>query len=441
MPSVNIVGGGLAGLAAAAALGSAGFQVDLFESRPFLGGRATSFPVTPGDDDSELIDNCQHVLLRCCVNLLDFYTRLGVADRIQFYREYYFLEPGGRLSTLGRSSLPAPLHLTGSFLRMACLGAADKFVISRAMMALMRERGRRRDLDQITMLDWLLQKRQTPRAIDRFWRQVLVSAVNEELDRMAALHGFQVFWLGMLARSDSYEMGVPQVPLRDLYSVDAWRNMGKVRIHLRSPVDRLVFRKGGACGVEVAGSTQPADFHICCVPFERLGALAPELTIDTAAFEHSPITGIHVWFDKRVTSLPHAALLDRTIQWMFNKSQGRYLQFVVSASRDLVDMPRAEVIDLALSEAAEFFPLIREATVERANIIKEVRATYSARPGMEAVRPDTKTTAAKVFLAGDWTRSGWPATMEGAVRSGYRAAEHVCSAAGQPGQFLLPDIA
>src|SRR5260370_30231241 len=242
MPSVNIVGGGLAGLAAAAALGSAGFTVDLFESRAFLGGRATSFPVSPGDDDSELIDNCQHVLLRCCVNLLDFYARLGVADRIQFYREYYFLEPGGRLSTLGRSSFPAPLHLTPSFLRMACLGAADKFAISRPMIALMRERHRRRDLDQVTRRDLLRQKRQTPRAIDRFWRQVLVSAVNEELDRMAALHGFQVFWLGMLARADSYEMGVPQVPLRELYSGDAWRRLGKVRIHSRSTVDRLMFR-------------------------------------------------------------------------------------------------------------------------------------------------------------------------------------------------------
>jgi len=193
--------------------------------------------------------------------------------------------------------------------------------------------------------------------------------------------------------------------------------------------------------VQVDGAAQMADFHICAVPFERLGALAPELGIDTAAFEHSSITGIHIWFDRPVTELPHAALLDRTIQWMFNKSQGRYLQFVVSASRDLLEMPRAEVIDLVVGEAAEFFPRVREAKVERANVIKEVRATYSARPGMEAVRPDARTLASNVFLAGDWTRSGWPATMEGAVRSGYRAAEHVCAAAGQPAQFLLPDIA
>jgi zeta-carotene desaturase len=202
-----------------------------------------------------------------------------------------------------------------------------------------------------------------------------------------------------------------------------------------------MFRDGAARAVAISGDTRAADFHICAVPFERLGALAPELGVDTAPFQHSPITGIHVWFDRPVTDLPHAVLLDRTLQWMFNKSQGRYLQFVVSASRDLLDTPRADVIELALGEAAEFFPKIREAKVEKAAVIKEVRATYSASPGMETLRPQTKTVAPNVFLAGDWTRSGWPATMEGAVRSGYRAAEHVCAAAGVSGQFLLPDIA
>jgi zeta-carotene desaturase len=382
------------------------------------------------------------VLLRCCVNLLDFYARLGVAGRIHFYREYYFLEPGGQLSTLARGMMPAPLHLAYSFLRMRCLGAADKLGIARGMVALMLERGRRMDLDRITMLDWLREKKQTPRAIDRFWRQVLVSAVNEELDRMAALHGFQVFWLGMLARGDAYEMGVPEVPLGELYSMEAWRKLGAVHLHMRTPVERVIFRGGAAYGVQISGgSVHPADYQIGAVPFERLGALAPELGVDTARFEHSPITGIHVWFDRPVTALPHAVLVDRTIQWMFNKSEGRYLQFVVSASRTLVEMPRADVIALALREAAEFFPQIQEAKVERAHVIKEVRATYSARPGMESARPEARTSAPNVFLAGDWTRSGWPATMEGAVRSGYRAAEAVTAAAGQPGHFLLADIA
>ena len=156
-------------------------------------------------------------------------------DRIKFYREFYFLEPGGRISVLRRGRLPAPFHFTGSFLRMHCLDRADKIGIARALLALRRERTRRKDLDRISMLDWLLQKRQTPHAIDRFWRQVLVSAVNEDLDRMAAIHGFQVFWLGFLSRADSYEMGVPTVPLGDLYSADAWKRLGNVQIHFRTP--------------------------------------------------------------------------------------------------------------------------------------------------------------------------------------------------------------
>src|SRR5215470_10612806 len=222
MPKVLIAGGGLAGLSAAAALGGSGYEVDLFEARPFLGGRAASYPVPPSDTEtSETIDNCQHVLLRCCANLLDFYQRLGVRDRIKFYREFYFLEPGGKLSVLRRGRFPAPLHFTEAFLGMHCLNRADKTGIARALLALKRERNSRKDLDRISMLDWLLQKRQTPRAIDRFWRQVLVSAVNEDLDRMAAIHGFQVFWLGFLASADAYEMGVPNVPLGALYDADA----------------------------------------------------------------------------------------------------------------------------------------------------------------------------------------------------------------------------
>ncbi|MGD0048783.1 MAG: FAD-dependent oxidoreductase, partial [Bryobacteraceae bacterium] len=209
MTKILIAGGGLAGLAAAAALGGAGFEVDLFEARPFLGGRATSYPVPVGEGEFETIDNCQHILLRCCVNLLDFYARLGVRDRIRFYREFVFLEPGGRASVLRRGRLPAPFHFAGAFLKMKCLDAGDKLAIARGLWAIRRERTRRQDLDKISMRDWLLQKRQTPRAIDRFWRQVLVSAINEDLDRMAARHGFQVLWLGFLARADAYEMGVP----------------------------------------------------------------------------------------------------------------------------------------------------------------------------------------------------------------------------------------
>jgi len=439
MPSAIVIGGGLAGLATAAALGDAGFQVDLFEARGFLGGRATSYPL-PGDG-SEIIDNCQHLILRCCVNIMDFYKRLDVADRIHFHKKFYFMEPGGQTSVLSAGKLPAPFHFAGSFWKLACLGLGDKLSIARGLMALRREYGRRQDLDRITMLDWLREKGQTEPAIRRFWGQVLVSAVNEELDRMAASHGFQVFWLGFLAGSNSYQMGIPAVPLGDLYAPEAWKRMGNVRFNLRTPVDRVVVGDGSVQVVEASGKRHMADYYISALPFERLPAVVPDLGFDITGFEHSPITGIHLWFDRSLTQLPHATLLDRTIQWMFNKSGGRYLQLVVSASRSLVDMSRNDIIALALKELADFFPRASEAKIEKAHVVKEVRATFSAKPGLEQLRPASATKIPNLFLAGDWTRCGWPATMEGAVRSGYLAAEAVTSAAGEPRKFLLADIA
>ena len=431
MPKVAIAGGGLAGLAAASALGGAGWEVDLFEARPFLGGRATSYPVPAASgEEAETIDNCQHILLRCCTNLLNFYERLGVRSQIRFYREFYFIEPNGRTSILRRGRLPAPFHFTGSFLRLHCLDRHDKLRIAKAMMALRRERTRRKDLDRISMLDWLLQKRQTPRAIDRFWRQVLVSAVNEDLDRMAAAHGFQVFWLGFLARADSYEMGVPAVPLGQLYAAEAWQKLGNVRIHLRCAVERI-----DAEGFAAGGQRVAADYYICALPFERLEAVG----LKAPALEHSPITGVHLWFDREITTLPHATLLDRTMQWMFNKNGGKYLQLVVSASRDLTNLSRSDIIDLAIGDLRLYFPRVREAQLVKAHVVKEQRATFSAAPETESLRPPTATSFPHLFLAGDWTATGWPATMEGAVRSGFLAAEAVAAAAGAPARFLLRD--
>lgn len=426
-------------MASAAALGSAGFQVDLFEARPFLGGRATSYAVPSIGETAETIDNCQHILLRCCVNLLDFYRRLGVTDRIRFYREFFFIEPGGRTSTLSAGRFPAPLHFTESFWRLRFLNLTDKIAIGRALIAIRRERNRRTDLDRITMLDWLQEKRQTQRSIDRFWNQVLVSAINEEVGRMAAIHGFQVFWLGFLASANAYQMGVPAVPLGDLYSTGAWQRIGNVRLHLRSPVERIIIDNGIVQGALLDGKLRTADQYIVALPFERIPVVLPELDLDVRQFQHSPITGVHLWFDRTITQLPHATLLDRTIQWVFNKSAGRYLQVVVSASRSLSEMPRNDVIALVLRELAEFFPAVREAKLEKSHVVKEIRATFSATPGLEALRPLPVTTIPNLFLAGDWTRSGWPATMEGAVRSGYLAAEAVANAAGKPEKFLLPE--
>ncbi|MBL8179472.1 MAG: FAD-dependent oxidoreductase [Bryobacterales bacterium] len=434
---VAIAGGGLAGLAAAAALGQAGYSVDLYEARPFLGGRATSYPL-PSSESGEVIDNCQHILLRCCVNLLDFYGRLGVSSAIQFHKRFNFIEPGGRTSTMEAGPLPVPLHFTGSFYRLQFLSLAEKISVGKALLAIRSERNTRRDLDRITMLDWLREKRQPPQAIERFWRQILVSAVNEELDRMAAQHGFQVFWLGFLAASNTYEMGIPAIPLGSLYAAECWSRLPNVRIHFRSPVEEIL--RGHDCieGFRLPAGTVQADHYVSALPFERLQPLMPQLPIEWSAFSHAPITGIHLWFDRSVTDLPHGTLLDRNLQWFFNKGEGRYLMLVVSASRGMLEMSRNAIIELAEKELAEFLPAVRQAKLLKAHVVKEVRATFAASPGLEEKRPRAETPYRNFFLAGDWTRSGWPATMEGAVRSGYLAAEAVCST---PGRFLLPDIA
>jgi zeta-carotene desaturase len=382
MKRVVIAGGGLAGLAAAAALGgvsqrgskeqSSDYEVDVLEARPFLGGRATSYPAPASEaGPDQMIDNCQHILLRCCVNLLELYERLDVRRLVRFHREFHFIEPGGRTSTLKAGPLPAPAHLIGALLGMKCLSAGDKFGIARAMLALEREHRRRGDLDRITMMDWLQEKRQTPRAIDRFWRQVLVSAVNEDLERMAARHGFQVFALGFLAGRDSYEMGVPAAPLGELYASDVWKRWPHVRIHLRQPVERVVVQGGRVTGVMARGETHRADACVLAVPYERAGVLCPEAGLEFDGWEHSPITGIHLWFDRMVTGLPHATLLDRTIQWFFNKGEGRYLQVVVSTSRGLIEMPTGEVAALAVRELGEFLPLAKEAKLTRYVVVKE----------------------------------------------------------------------
>ncbi|HEY6990828.1 MAG TPA: hydroxysqualene dehydroxylase HpnE [Bryobacteraceae bacterium] len=435
-PSVAIVGGGLAGLSTALALGSIGYPVTVYEARPFLGGRATSYSVNTAEENLT-IDNCQHVLLRCCVNLIDFYQRLEVIERIDFWREFYWIEPGGRVSILKRGRFRAPFHLAESFAKIRFLAIADKISIARALLAARKEYGKRTDLERITMLDWLREKKQTASAIERFWRQVLVSAINEDLDRMAAVHGLQVFALGFLQKVDSYEMGVPAVPLGELYSEKAWARYVCVKLAPRTPIERLRVEKGRIEGLESKGELLKADAYVFAVPFERIPALAPELGLDFSSFTHSPITGIHLWFDRQVTKLPHATLLDRTIQWMFNKDEGRYLQLVISASRSLAEMPRGEVVDLALKELKEFFPAVADAKLERSHVVKEMRATFSAAPGLEGKRPRTATDFTNLFLAGDWTRSGWPATMEGAVRSGYLAAEAVAKSFGNPQRFLV----
>jgi len=490
-PTVAIAGGGLAGLAAACALSDAGCRVTIFERRPFLGGRASSWE-HPGT--GEVVDNCQHVLFRVCSNLVEFYERIGVADQIHWFDQMNFIEPGGRTSILKSSFLPAPLHTAPSFFALPFLDSADKIAVARALVPLTLTR--QRDTGQ-SFQHWLEDHGQTPNAIARFWRPILVSALSEQLDLISISAAAQVVRESMKSPAARH-MGVPMVPLTDLYNKagDYVRARGGV-IHFRSGLDAFT-ADSAQVRLRTSGqqTEEPFDYLILALPFDALDRVLPDasesapLRAQLAHFENSPITGIHLWFDRQISELDHAVLLDRTIQWMFHKSRlqpmrtqsantdsaaerrqnaahgasrggeaetssapsgrentavldepGSYIELVVSSSKSLIDKSRSEIVDLALAEVREFFPAAREATLVKSTVIKEVNATYSPRPGIDAYRPTPATAWPRVLLAGDWTATGWPATMEGAVRSGYLAAEALARTAHLPRlAFLSPDL-
>lgn len=461
-PTVAVAGGGLAGLAAACALSDTGFRVTLFEKRPFLGGRASSYE-HPGT--GEVVDNCQHVLFRVCTNLVEFYERIGMADQIRWFDQMNFIEPGGRISVMKSSPLFAPLHTAPSFLHFPFLSPADKLAIARALIPLTLSA--QRDTGQ-SFQQWLERHGQTRNAIARFWHPILISALSEELDRISISAAAQVVRESMKA-PPARQMGVPVLPLTDLYNAagEYVRARGGI-LHFRCPVEgfnadasQVTLRVRGREDDRAARSEENFDYLVVALPFDALESILPAsdeatpIREQVSHFENSPITGIHMWFDRQISDLDHAVLLDRTIQWMFHKSRlqpiriqstngsvtGSYIELVVSSSKTLIEKSRSEIIDLALAEVREFFPAAREANLVKSTVIKEVNATYSPRPGIDKHRPNPATGWPRVFLAGDWTATGWPATMEGAVRSGYLAAEALARSAGAGSlHFISADL-
>ena len=452
-----MIGGGLAGLSSAVALADAGLQVRLIEKRPHLGGRATSYTLPDGSE----VDNCQHVTLGCCTNLADFYERVGAADKIRFYDKLYFVDAKGRRSTIEAAPLPPPLHMMPSFLFFGALTFADKRGIAKAMLAIATAGGEPPDVEGVSMLDWLRRMKQTTSAIERFWRVVLVSALDEELAQTDARYGIDVFWKAFLGSKRGYCVGIPLVPLADLYNGcrnSIVRKGGEVR--MRANVREIRVRdKQFAAAVLADGTELAADACICAVPQNEILALLPaELTGADGPLEgvrnikSSPITGVHLWYDRKVMTEPFLTLLDHTTQWVFNKSElsgddagakkeeGQYLQLVISASYDLVAKSRQEIIDLCVRELAEVLPATREAKLVKATVIKEVNATFSPGVGVDRFRPPQQSPVPNLVLAGDWTRTGWPSTMEGAVRSGYLAAEALLAGLGKPAKLLRPDL-
>ena len=470
-----MIGGGLAGLSSAVALAEAGLRVRLLEKRPHLGGRATSYTLPDGTE----VDNCQHVTLGCCTNLSDFYRRVGADGKIRFYGRLYFLDKQGRRSTIAAVALPPPLHMAPSFLFFGALTFADKRGIANAMLAIARAGGNPAGADGVSMLDWLHRMKQTPGAIERFWRVVLVSALDEELARTDAHYGIDVFWKAFLGNRQGYRVGIPLVPLAALYQgcQDALvRRGGEVR--LRTGVREIRVQRNRFAGVVLEdGSEIQADACIVAVPHDVLLNMLPKEMSEGGAqleglrhLKTSPITGVHLWFDRTVMTEPFVTLLDHVTQWVFNKSQlngaaetdyakerptvqsgelaasgrpaegGQYLQLVISASYDLVPRSRQEIIDLCIRELADVLPATRGAKLLKATVIKEINATFSPEPGVDRWRPSQESSVQGLFFAGDWTSTGWPATMEGAVRSGYLAAEALLAGSGRPQKFLQPDL-
>jgi squalene-associated FAD-dependent desaturase len=448
---VGIVGGGLAGLAAAVALVEHGCTVELFEARRKLGGRAGSYVDAI---DGATIDHCQHVAMGCCTNFLDFCRRAGIASLLERHETLHFFGPDGRRCDLRAWKwLPAPLHLAPPLLGLSYLSAGDKLAIARAMSALVRM-SEEVSGSGPTILEWLVAQHQPRAAIERFWKVVLVSALAESLDRASLAAARKVFLDGFLAHPDASDVWAPRVSLDELYDdrVATWLSERGAAIHRESAV-AAIDPKPARCLLRLRdGAERSFDFVILAVAWNQLARLLSSDVLNAvdsqgsaASLASAPITSVHLWFDRPLTDLPHAVLIDRLSQWVFRRpasgSAGEhYYQVVISASHDLAGRAKESISNEVLGDLRAVFPEAKSAMLLRTRIITEHNAVFSVRPGLDAIRPSQQTAIRSLLLAGDWTRTGWPATMEGAVRSGYLAAEAILAAIGNPAKLLTPDL-
>lgn len=451
MPDIMIVGGGLAGMAAAAALAPLGYRTTLLESRPRLGGRASSFV---DQTTGTTIDNCQHVNLGCCTNFQHFCRVTRIADGLQTEPSITFIGPNNRPHTLAASFLPAPLHLAFSFARLSYLTWYDKWRLAWGLKALAH---RRMAKSTELMSAWLKRHHQTPQAISRVWQVVLVSALSESLDRITVHDARKVFVDAFLANRHGWELQIPTEPLDVLYTqrVGTWLREQGVDVRLSAGVSRLLVESQRATGVELRDGTRlTADDVILAVPSFGLKSLLPEglsehpQITDLSQLEWAPISSVHLWFDRCITPLPHATFVDRLSQWIFHRgatpqpdgTQAEYYQVVISASRQLAGRDQASIIGEVVGELAAVWPATATARLVNSRVVTEHKACLSMLPGNIAHRPGQQSPIENVAFAGDWTATGWPSTMEGAVRSGYLAAQTVAQRHGPPQQFVQPDL-
>jgi len=454
---VTVVGAGVAGMSAACALAEAGFRVQLVEQRGYLGGRASSY-LHPGVN--EVIDNCQHVLFGCCTNLLGFYRRIDVAHLIHWTSEMTMIEPGGRSSRLGPFKLgtlrlPAPLHSAPSFLNAKAFTLVDKLSLGRAMRAMMKPEAL---IDTRESLGaWLQRHKQTEGAVNRFWRLVIASALNAEIDSISVPYAVKVIRELFLNSAEAGSMGMSTVPLSELYAgVPQYLAERGGSVLLNTHVEGAAWNEDSAQWLICTRTGElVSDYVILALPFESTQKLLAHLPAEEGSeklarqierHEHWPICSVHLWFDREITGLEHAVLLDREIHWMYNQSKlqtgrgGHYIELVVSVTRSFAALPRKDAIQQALSELAEFFPRVKEAKLEKVALVKEMHATFGVPPGIDSARPTAASSWPNLFLAGDWVQTGWPSTMESAARSGHMAAEALGLSAENPLSCFEADL-
>ncbi|MSR69521.1 MAG: FAD-dependent oxidoreductase [Phycisphaerales bacterium] len=450
MPPVVVVGGGLAGIAAAVRLIDAGRSVVLLETRKKLGGRATSF-IDPRN--AEVLDNCQHVLMGSCTNLIDLYERLGVLANIEWHRQIWWANPPHEHDVMRPGRLPAPAHFTISFLRLRFLERDDKRSIARAMWQLIRiGREGRQAWRGKSFAAFLDHTQQTKRARELFWEPIVTSACNVPCARTDAFHAMYVFQGGFLQDSWSPVMGLSAVPLWSLYD-SAHRILKDAGGSLRTGVSAIALAFDGRriTGVVTNEGIVEASAVVAAVPPDRLAKLCSQVVRSAdqrlarlEEFEFSPILGAHLFFAQPVLTTPHLVLPGRATHWLFDKgrdAQGRFhVHAVVSAADDWMALDESEITARLMRDIHWALPHTAGLQPEAVRTVKEKRATFACLPGSDALRPAACADGVRgginnLFLAGDWCATDWPATMEGAVRSGYLAAQGVIA-----GRGLIADV-
>lgn len=455
---VAVIGGGLAGLAAAVRLVQHGGQVTVFEARRHLGGRAGSF-LDP--ESGEWLDHCQHVAMGCCTEWESLCHETDMDALFRTDRVLHFFGTDRRYYQLAASTwLPAPYHLLPGLLRLGYLSIVERWGILRTLHRL---RGMK-DSDsacQLVLGAWLLDQRQTGHAIEHFWSVVILSALSESVDRVSVRAARQVFVDGFMATRRSFELHVPIVPLSELYDqhLANWLRSRGARIHLEHPIRQLTGDAKGVTSLRLADGTSHAfEEYVLAVPWwcvrrvmsEDLQRALPAVSA-AEQLESSSITAVHLWFDRPITSLPHAVLVGGTAQWVFrgvvpSEPMGgsprthheHYYQVVISASQLVAAADRSEIVARVCADLAVLGDQVATARLLRWRVVEQPRAVFAPLPGSDAMRPQALSPVPNLSLAGDWTATGWPATMESAVRSGNRAAACVLERASITNREMGP---